>query len=139
MVVDDSLVRGTTARAVVQLLRRAGAAEVHLRIASPPWRWACHFGIDAGRAADMAAGVATMSEVLGDLGCDTLAYLPLDRLTRAVGGDPDGFCTGCMTGRYPMPVPLTPARPTVDLFLSVPHRSSTDTLTPTRPGPGEHR
>jgi len=123
VVIDDSLVRGTTARAVVDMLRRAGAAEVHLRIASPPWRWPCHFGIDAGDVAELAAGVGAMSEVLADIGCESLAYLPLDRVIGAVDIAAEKFCTGCMTGRYPIPVPTTACRGTADLFLSVaPHR-----------------
>lgn len=123
VVIDDSLVRGTTARAVVDMLRRAGAAEVHLRIASPPWRWPCHFGIDAGDVSELAAGRSAMSEVVAELGCDSLGYLPLDRLAAAVGGTADNYCTGCMTGAYPLPVPTAAPRRTTDLYLSVPpHR-----------------
>ncbi len=124
VLVDDSLVRGTTARAAVRMLRDAGAVEVHLRIASPPWRWPCHFGIDVGDVGQLAAGISPMSQLQAELGCDSLAYLPLDRVIDAVGVQAGQFCTGCMTGRYPVPVPDTPARRTVDLFLSVPGDSS---------------
>ena len=128
VLVDDSLVRGTTARAVVQMLRDAGAVEVHLRIASPPWRWPCHFGIDVGDVDQLAAGISPMSQVQAELGCDSLAYLPLDRVIDAAGVQADQFCTGCMTGRYPVPVPDTAGRRPVDLFLSEPARGDRRTI-----------
>jgi amidophosphoribosyltransferase len=117
VVVDDSLVRGTTTRAVVRMLREAGAAEVHLRIASPPWRWPCYLGIDAGDQADLAAAVSTLSEMTDRLGCDSLAYLPLEEALTATGRDPGQFCTGCMTGRYPVPVPTPLPRSQHELFV----------------------
>jgi amidophosphoribosyltransferase len=116
VVVDDSLVRGTTTRMVVRMLREAGAAEVHLRIASPPWRWPCRLGIDAGDQGDLAAAVSTLSEMSERLGCDSLAYLPLEEALAATGAPTDGFCTGCITGRYPVPVPLPSPRPHHALF-----------------------
>ncbi len=120
VVVDDSLVRGTTTRSVVRMLREAGAAEVHLRIASPPWRWPCRLGIDAGDQADLAAAVSTLSEMADRLGCDSLAYLPLEEALAATGQDPRGFCTGCITGRYPVPVPLPVQRHPHELLISSP-------------------
>ena len=116
VVVDDSLVRGTTTRAVVRMLRVAGAAEVHVRIASPPWRWPCYLGIDAGDQADLAAAVSTLSEMADRLGCDSLAYLPLEEALTATGRDPGQFCTGCVTGRYPVPVPTPLPRSQRELF-----------------------
>jgi amidophosphoribosyltransferase len=117
VVVDDSLVRGTTTRAVVRMLREAGAAEVHLRIASPPWRWPCYLGIDAGDQASLAAAVSTLSEMADRLGCDSLAYLPLEEALAAMGRAPGQFCTGCMTGRYPVPVPSPLPRTQRELFV----------------------
>jgi amidophosphoribosyltransferase len=124
VLVDDSLVRGTTARRVVQMLRDAGAAEVHLRIASPPWRYPCHLGIDVGDDAQLAAGVGALSQLQADLGCDSLAYLPLEAMTDAVGVPADGLCTGCVTGDYPIPRPRGARRRPVALFLSVPRRGT---------------
>src|SRR5215218_2130091 len=105
VVVDDSIVRGTTTRAVVAMLREAGAAEVHLRISSPPYRWPCYFGMDTGTRGELIAANLTVSEIRDYLGCDTLAYLDLDRLVTATGVASRGFCTACLTGSYPVPVP----------------------------------
>jgi len=116
VVVDDSLVRGTTTRAVVRMLRDAGAAEVHLRIASPPWRWACYLGIDAGEQSDLVAAMSTLSEMSELLGCDSLAYLPLEETLTATGMGADEFCSGCITGRYPVPVPVPTLRSHHQLF-----------------------
>jgi amidophosphoribosyltransferase len=105
LVVDDSIVRGTTTRAMVTMLREAGAAEVHLRISSPPYRWPCYFGMDTGTRAELLAADLTVPEVRDYLGCDTLAYLDLDRLVAATGAAGSGFCTACLTGAYPVDVP----------------------------------
>jgi amidophosphoribosyltransferase len=105
VVVDDSIVRGTTTRAMVAMLREAGAAEVHLRISSPPYRWPCYFGMDTGTRAELLAADLTIPEVRDYLGCDTLAYLDLDRLIAATGAAASGFCTACLTGSYPVAVP----------------------------------
>jgi amidophosphoribosyltransferase len=118
VVVDDSLVRGTTTRTVIEMLRIAGAAEVHLRIASPPWRWPCYLGIDAGHPQDLAAAVCTLSELRAQIGSDTLAYLPLPDLLRSTGVEPEEFCTGCITGRYPVPIPAPTRVSTTHLFAS---------------------
>ncbi|WP_050515380.1 amidophosphoribosyltransferase [Streptomyces rimosus] len=111
VLVDDSLVRGTTMRTVTRLLREAGAVEVHLRIASPPYRWPCFYGVDTGRPAELLAARLPITELAGQLGCDSVAFLPLDRLTEAAGGDPSGYCTACLTGRYPTAVPAAFAAP----------------------------
>jgi amidophosphoribosyltransferase len=105
VVVDDSIVRGTTTRAMVAMLREAGAGEVHLRISSPPYRWPCHFGMDTGTRGQLLAADLTVSEVRDYLGCDTLAYLELDRLITATDAGSSGFCTACLTGTYPVEVP----------------------------------
>ncbi|HYX45012.1 MAG TPA: amidophosphoribosyltransferase [Acidimicrobiales bacterium] len=105
VVVDDSIVRGTTTRAMIAMLREAGAAEVHLRISSPPYRWPCYFGMDTGTRAELLAADLTVPEVRDYLGCDTLSYLDLDRLVTATGAAGSGFCTACLTGNYPVDVP----------------------------------
>ncbi len=105
VVVEDSIVRGTTMRALVAMLREAGAAEVHLRIASPPYRWPCFFGMDTGTRTQLLAADLTVTEVRDYIGADTLAYLDLDRLLTATGVPGSGFCTACLTGDYPVEIP----------------------------------
>ena len=107
VVVDDSIVRGTTTRAVVTMLREAGAAEVHLRIMSPPYRWPCFFGMDTADRDELLAARLSEDEIAAYVGADSLAYLTLDRLVAATGAPGAGFCTACLTGDYPVPVPLT--------------------------------
>ena len=107
VVVEDSIVRGTTTRQVVAMLREAGAREVHLRISSPPYKWPCHYGMDTGRRAELLAADLSVGEIADYLKVDSLAYLELDRLTRATGAPADAFCTACLSGTYPVPVPVT--------------------------------
>jgi len=118
VVIDDSIVRGTSTRAVVAMLRESGAAEIHLRISSPPYRWPCFFGMDTGARGELIAADLTVSEIRDYLRCDTLAYLDLDRLVTATGVPGGGFCTACLTGKYPVPVPQATVAdevPSVDL------------------------
>ncbi|MBX5467771.1 MAG: amidophosphoribosyltransferase [Firmicutes bacterium] len=103
VLVDDSLVRGTTSRRLVQLLREAGAREVHMRIASPPYTHPCHYGIDTSRATELAARNMSVEEVRAMVGADTLAYLSLDGLKAALGEH--RWCLACFGGGYPVPVP----------------------------------
>jgi amidophosphoribosyltransferase len=111
IVVDDSIVRGTTQRAMVRMLREAGATQVHLRISSPPYKWPCFFGMDTGSRTELLAADLTVDEVRDYLACDTLGYLELERLLRATGASGAGFCTACMTGAYPIDVPMKLGRP----------------------------
>jgi amidophosphoribosyltransferase len=104
VVVDDSIVRGTTQRSVIKMLREAGAAEVHLRISSPPWRWPCFYGIDTPSHEELLATGHTVDEMASVLGADSLAYITIDNLKAAIGAD-GGFCDACFTGDYPTPVP----------------------------------
>jgi amidophosphoribosyltransferase len=104
VVVDDSIVRGTTPRALVRMLRDAGAEEVHLRISSPPFRWPCFYGIDTPTRDELAAAHRTVDEIADFVGVDSLAYLSLDGLKEAIGVPGAGFCQACMTGEYPVPV-----------------------------------
>ncbi|HZU74562.1 MAG TPA: amidophosphoribosyltransferase [Acidimicrobiales bacterium] len=106
VVVDDSVVRGTTQRAVTKMLREAGASEVHLRISSPPWRWPCFYGIDAGTRSELLAANLTVEEIREYLGVDSVAYLSLENVVRAIEAPRAGFCTACLTGDYPVPVPV---------------------------------
>jgi amidophosphoribosyltransferase len=106
VVVDDSIVRGTTTREVVAMLREAGATEVHFRVSSPPYRWPCFYGMDTGRRSELLAADMTVGEIRNYLGVDSLAYLELDRLIAATGAPPGAFCTACLTGDYPTPVAL---------------------------------
>ncbi len=105
VVVDDSIVRGTTTRAMVRMLREAGAVEVHLRVSSPPYRWPCFYGMDTGTRGELLAANLTVAEIQEYLGVDTLAYLDLDRLVTATGAVGAGFCDACLTGTYPVPIP----------------------------------
>jgi amidophosphoribosyltransferase len=105
VVVDDSIVRGTTTRAMVQMLRESGAAEVHLRVSSPPYRWPCFYGMDTGTRGELLAANMDVEEIRSYLGVDTLYYLSLEGLLAAVGAPGAGFCTACLTGRYPVPIP----------------------------------
>jgi amidophosphoribosyltransferase len=106
VVVDDSIVRGTTSREMVRMLRTAGAAEVHLRIMSPPYRWPCYYGMDTGDRADLIAANMSVGEIADFLGVDSLAYITIDRLVEATGAAGAGFCSACLTGEYPVEVPV---------------------------------
>ncbi|MDQ2727110.1 MAG: amidophosphoribosyltransferase [Actinomycetota bacterium] len=106
VVVDDSIVRGTTTRAMVRMLQEAGAAEVHLRISSPPYRWPCYYGLDTGSPSELIAANAEVDEVRDYLGADSLAYLSLQGLKEATGVPEAGFCDACLTGDYPVAVPV---------------------------------
>jgi amidophosphoribosyltransferase len=107
VVVDDSIVRGTTQRQLTKMLREAGATEVHLRITSPPVKWSCFYGIDTGDRTELLASSLTVEEIRDYLNVDTLAYIQLDRLVAATGAPGAGFCDACFTGSYPVAVPLT--------------------------------
>jgi amidophosphoribosyltransferase len=107
VVVDDSIVRGTTQRQLVRMLREAGAREVHLRITSPPVAWSCFYGIDTGDREELIAAHLDVDGIREYLNLDTLAYLSLDRLVEATGAAGAGFCDACFTGDYPVPVPVT--------------------------------
>jgi amidophosphoribosyltransferase len=105
IVVDDSIVRGTTTRQIVQILREAGAAQVHLRITSPPIRWPCFYGIDMSTRRELVASDLSVEEVREFVGADSLAYLELDDLVAATGSEEGDFCRACFDGRYPVPIP----------------------------------
>jgi amidophosphoribosyltransferase len=104
--VDDSIVRGTTSRRIIEVLRRAGAREVHIRVSSPPMRFPCFMGVDIGSTKQLVAANRSVEEVRRFIGADSLAYLSIPGLMRAVGhGTIDEFCRACFDGAYPVPVP----------------------------------
>ena len=102
IVVDDSIVRGNTTRQIVQMLREAGAAEIHLRISAPPIKHPCHYGIDMSTREEMIAHGRTVAEVAAELGCDSLHYLSLEGVYEALAGERSGHCDACFTGEYPL-------------------------------------
>ncbi len=104
VMVDDSLVRGTTSRQLVRLVRDAGATEVHLLLTCPPITHGCHFGVDMGHDDDLAAARATLEELRVEVGCDSLHFLSLDGMMRALGRN-SGYCNACFTGDYPLALP----------------------------------
>jgi amidophosphoribosyltransferase len=113
VVVDDSIVRGNTTKAIVGMLREAGALQVHVRITSPPVRWPCFFGIDFPTRGELVASDRLTDEVASHIGADSLGYLSLAALVEAAGGSaasggPGGpseaLCTACFTGQYPIPI-----------------------------------
>jgi len=106
VVIDDSIVRGTTTPQVVKLLKRAGAREVHMRICAPPIRYPCFFGVDMATRWELIAAQKTIPEVRDFIGADSLGYLSIDGLVEAVGLPKDIFCMACFTGDYPIPVQL---------------------------------
>lgn len=103
VVVDDSLIRGTTSRRRVQVLREAGAREVHLRISCPPTRYPCYFGIDFPSRSELVAADNSLEHIREFIGADSLSYLSLEGLKASVQ-HPQDYCTGCFTGQYPLPV-----------------------------------
>jgi amidophosphoribosyltransferase len=106
VVVDDSIVRGTTTRAMVRMLREAGAKEIHMRISSPPYRWPCFYGMDTGTRSELLAANLTVQEIQEYLDVDSLAYLTIDNLLEATGTNNAGFCSACLTGDYPVEIPV---------------------------------
>ncbi len=105
VVVDDSIVRGNTQRALVRMLREAGAVEVHVRIASPPVRWPCFYGIDFASRAELIATGADIDGIRRSIGADSLGYLSLDNLIAASEQPRSRLCTACFDGEYPIPLP----------------------------------
>ncbi len=105
ILVDDSLVRGTTSRKIVRMVRAAGAKEVHVRISCPPTISPCFYGVDTPRRSELMAATHTLEEIRTYLDCDSVAYLSLDGLMHAVGEGSDHYCSSCYTGQYPIAFP----------------------------------
>jgi amidophosphoribosyltransferase len=106
VVIDDSIVRGTTTPKVVKLLKRAGAKEVHMRICAPPIRYPCFFGVDMASRWELIAAQKTIPEVRDYIGADSLGYLSIEGLIKAIGLPREMFCLACFTGDYPIPVQI---------------------------------
>jgi amidophosphoribosyltransferase len=104
VLVDDSIVRGTTSAKIVEMVRASGAAEVHVRISSPPYVSSCHYGIDTPRREDLIAANLSIEEMRERIDADSLAYLSLEGLRQTVTGGADRYCTACFTGVYPTPL-----------------------------------
>jgi amidophosphoribosyltransferase len=122
VMIDDSLVRGTTAGPLVKLVRDAGATEVHVRITCPPITHACHFGVDMGHDGDLMAARLTTEEIRELIGADSLAFLSLEGMHRAIepenSGSGNGYCSACFTGDYPMAVNEAPPKLSFEGALS---------------------
>jgi len=105
VVIDDSIVRGTTSRKIVRMLKEAGAREVHMRISSPPTKWPCYFGIDTPTKDQLIASSHSVEEIRRYIEADSLGYLSLEGLIESVGGSKNQFCTACFDGNYPVEIP----------------------------------
>ena len=108
VMVDDSIVRGTTTRGLVAMVRAAGAREVHMRVSSAPITGPCYYGIDTPNREELIAANLTTEEIAAHIGVDTLGYLSLDGMLGSVPGGPTGFCHACFSGDYPTPPPADP-------------------------------
>lgn len=108
IMIDDSIVRGTTSDRIVRMLREAGAREVHMRVSSPPFLWPCYFGTDVPAREQLIAYKHSVKEISDMIGTDTLDYLRVERLSEIAGGA--GICKGCFTGNYPMDPPVEDIR-----------------------------
>jgi amidophosphoribosyltransferase len=104
-VIDDSIVRGTTTRQIVQALREAGAAEVHTRITCPPIKWPCFYGIDMSTRSELVASDLSVEEIRNYVGADSLGYLSLEGMVGATGSAKQDLCRACFDGEYPIPIP----------------------------------
>lgn len=104
VLVDDSIVRGTTSRKLIRMLRRVGVKAIHMRISSPPIIGSCYYGIDTPTKAELIAANHSVKEIKDYLGVDSLAYLSVEGLLKACGGDGKSFCVGCFTDQYPIPL-----------------------------------
>ncbi len=105
VVIDDSIVRGTTTRQIVQALREAGASEIHTRITCPPIKWPCFYGIDMSTRSELVASDLTVEEIRRFVGADSLGYLSMEGMVGAAGSPREEFCRACFDGEYPIPIP----------------------------------
>lgn len=119
VIVDDSIVRGTTSRKLVQALRDAGALEVHMRVSSPPVTHPCFYGIDTDSQDQLIAATKSVAEIAEQIEVDSLAYLSHQGMLKATQEDPNSFCSACFTGDYPVPIPETVKRSKLILERSV--------------------
>jgi amidophosphoribosyltransferase len=115
VVVDDSIVRATTSRKIVQMIRKAGAKEVHMRISAPPTKYPCFYGIDTPNRRELIASTHTLKEVNTYITSDSLGYISLKGLLKAVGKN-DSYCKACFDGDYPISFPLYDKKSQLALF-----------------------
>ncbi|HOR29101.1 MAG TPA: amidophosphoribosyltransferase, partial [Candidatus Sumerlaeota bacterium] len=99
VVVDDSIVRGTTSIKIMEMIRRAGAREVHLRLTAPPWKHPCYYGIDTPSESELMANQLSVEEMARKIGCDTLGFISVEGLLQVVPRT-QGYCTACFSGEY---------------------------------------
>ena len=99
-VIDDSIVRGTTSKKIIKMIRKAGAKKIHVRISSPPVTGPCHYGIDTPNRKELIAGESNVNEIKEFIGADSLEYISVEGLHKAVKGN--GYCNACFTGKYPV-------------------------------------
>jgi amidophosphoribosyltransferase len=105
VLIDDSIVRGTTSRKIVGMVRHAGAKEVHFRVSSPPTTGSCHYGIDTPKREELIASTHSVEEISEFMGADSVAYLSQEGLLASVGEDRHRYCLACFSGNYPVPLP----------------------------------
>ena len=129
VVVDDSIVRGNTQRALVRMLREAGASEVHVRISSPPVKWPCFYGIDFASRAELIATGLTEDEICRSIGADSLGYVSLDGLVAATEVGKDRLCRACFDGVYPIELPIAERSGKHSLEMDTGPRTDVDGLT----------
>ena len=116
VVIDDSIVRGTTSRKIVKMVRHAGAKEVHVRISSPPTSYPCYYGIDTPTRKELISSSHTLDEITKYITADSLGYLSREGLIEAVGGNSSSYCRACFSGEYPVKFPKLKPEPQLDLF-----------------------
>ncbi|MEK6779682.1 MAG: amidophosphoribosyltransferase [Candidatus Deferrimicrobiota bacterium] len=116
VVVDDSIVRGTTGRKIIKMIRAAGAREIHVRISSPPTSFPCYYGIDTPLRRDLIAATHNLEEINTYLTSDTLGYLTIDGLRACIPGDGRGYCDSCFSGDYPVPLDMQVSEEQLPLF-----------------------
>jgi amidophosphoribosyltransferase len=116
VVVDDSIVRGTTGRKIIKMIRAAGAREIHVRISSPPTSFPCYYGIDTPLRRDLIAATHNLEEINTYLTSDTLGYLTIDGLRACIPGDGSGYCDSCFSGDYPVPLDMQVSEEQLPLF-----------------------
>jgi len=112
VLIDDSIVRGTTSKKIVQMVREAGAKEVHMRISCPPTVSPCYYGVDTPRKADLIAAQMSVDEVCRYIEADSLGYLSMEGMLEAIGFESDSSCVACWNGKYPTAV--ANGQPTID-------------------------
>jgi len=106
ILIDDSIVRGTTTSRVIEMIKNAGAKEIHMRVSSPPITSPCFFGVDMATTSELIANKFNIEEIRKIIGADTLGFLSIDSLQQSVNSKKNNYCKACFTGNYPMPVQL---------------------------------